>query len=134
MAIWQFQCNIIPLRGNINALNFDEIISWQNNITFLERKKSWSENIIQYGNIDETCIEFIYGKGALEEINCRLDLRTLSKENLIQILEYIQNIGACFIVENKIYSPDLEKIIPVIKQSKAYQYCKNPLEYIKNCQ
>lgn len=135
MAVWQFQCNIIPLRQNIEKISRDEMITWKDishpviHIDFLERKKSWSTDIVQYGKLDETCIEFFYDEDKLEEIDCRLDLRTLTKHSLLQIVEYVQSIGACFLVENKVYLPQLEIMIEVIKQSEANQYCKNPLEY-----
>ena len=137
MAIWQFQCFIVPLIENADKLRDDEIISWKNvekpliYPDFLECRKSWSSDIVQYGNIDETCIEFIYDKGKLEEINCRLDLRTLTKNNLARIVKYVQNIEACFLVNDKICLPELEMIILFMKQSKANQYCKSPLEYLK---
>ena len=66
MAIWQFYCNIIPTRENIDKLSYDDIISWEGiscpmiSTDFLQREKSWSANIVQYGKTDETCIEFIY--------------------------------------------------------------------------
>ncbi len=135
MAIWQFYCNIIPTRENIDKLSYDDIISWEGiscpmiSTDFLQREKSWSANIVQYGKTDETCIEFIYQEDKLEEISCRLDLRTLSKNDLIQIIKYVQDIKACFLVENKVYLPRLEIMIEVMKQSRANQYCKNPLNY-----
>lgn len=138
MAVWQFQCNIIPSRENIDKLSRNEMISWKGisqpiiNIDFLEREKSWSTNIVQYGNIDGTCIEFIYDKDELKEINCRLDLRTLTKHDFSQIIGYVQNIGACFLVGEKIYPPKLESMILIMKQSTANQYCKSPLEYFKS--
>ena len=76
MAAWQFQCNIIPLRENADKLSCDEMLTWKEisqptiNIDFLEREKGWSTDIVQYGKTDETCIEFYYNKGELEEINC----------------------------------------------------------------
>ncbi len=135
MAIWQFECKIIPLRENINNLNYSEIISWRGftlkyNIDFLEREKSWSNEIIQYGKLDETCIEFVYENGVLQEVECRLDLRTLTKHNFMKILEYVQRIGACFLVAGNVYLPNEENMVEVMRQSKANQYCKNPLEYI----
>ena len=135
MAIWQFHCNIIPSRENVDELSYDEIISWEGiscpiiSIDFLEREKSWSANIVQYGKTDETCIEFIYKEDKLEEISCRLDLRTLSKNDLIQIIKYVRDIKAWFLVENKVYLPKPEVMIEVMKQSRANQYCKNPLKY-----
>ena len=136
MAIWQFQCNIIPIRVNIEKLSRDEMISWKgvsqpaHEIKFLEQEKSWSKDIIQYGKSDETCIEFIYTDNILEEIDCRLDLRSLTKIKLGLLVEYVQEIGAIFLVGDKIYLPKEENMLEVIKNSKANQYCKNPEDYI----
>ena len=132
MAVWQFQCFIIPFIKDANKLGKDEMISWKNvekpliYPDFLGCEKSWSIDIIQYGHIDKTCIEFIY-----EEINCRLDLRTLTKHNLARIVEYVQSIEACFLVNDKICLPKLEMIVSFMEQSEANQYCKSPLEYFK---
>lgn len=126
------------MRKNIGKLSRDEMISWRDisqSITgpdFLECEKSWSTDIVQYGNIDETCLEFIYDKDKLEEINCRLDLRTLTKHDFIQIIDYVKSIGAYFLVDDKIYPPKFESMIPIMKQSKANQYCKSPFEYFKS--
>lgn len=136
MAIWQFQCNIIPSRGNIYRLSHDEVISWKgvpqpsHGIKFLEQEKSWSKDIIQYGKSDETCIEFIHIDDMLDEINCRLDLRSLTKTKLVLLVEYVQEIGVMFLVGDIIYSPKVEDMLEVIKNSKANQYCKNPVDYI----
>lgn len=137
MAVWQFQCNIIPMRVDVDGLSHDEIISWKNvyrkphEIVFLQREKSWSKDIVQYGNSEETCIEFIYVHNKLEEINCRLDLRSLTKQNFISLIEYVQEIEAMFFVEGMIYPPKADIMIEVIKNSKANQYCKNPIGYIR---
>lgn len=105
VAVWQFQCNIIPLRENIDKLDCDEIISWQGvsqpkiNLYFLEREKGWSTDIVQYGKTEETYIEFLFAKNELEEISYRLDLRTLTKYELTQIIEYVQSIEAYFLLK-----------------------------------
>lgn len=138
MAAWQFYCNIISSAKSIDVLRYDEMISWngipqpKGNIDFLECKKSWAKNVVQYGNIDETCIEFIYEENSLDEIRCRLDLRTLTKHMLAEIVDYVQSIGACFLVDGNIYPPKTEAMVAVMKLSETYQYCKNPLEYFKS--
>lgn len=135
MAVWQFQCYIIPMRENFEGLNYDEIITWKDvpqpaiDIDFLENEKSWSTDIILYGKMDETCIEFYYDINELDEIFCRLDLRSLTKDIFIKIIKYVEDIGACFYIDEKIYQPQLEIMRDVMKQSTANQYCKNPLEY-----
>ena len=101
MAVWQFQFNIVPRRDDIEKLNRDEIISWKDvqeptqKIEFLEWEASWSKEIVQYGKIDETCIEFIYDSNTLEEIVCRMDLRNLTKQKFILLIEYVQKIIPC---------------------------------------
>ncbi|NBJ98678.1 hypothetical protein D5282_15465 [bacterium 1xD8-48] len=136
MAIWQFQCNIIPARVNFDRLSRDKIVSWKgetqpsNEVTFLEQEKSWSKDIIQYGKSDETCIEFIYIDNILDEIDCRLDLRKFTKTELILLVEYVQEIGAMFLVGDMIYAPKVESLLEAMKNSNANQYCKNPMNYI----
>lgn len=138
MAVWQFYCNIISQAKTNNTLDYDEMKSWKDvpqpkyNIHFLQLEKSWSQDIVQYGNIDETCIEFIYDEDKLEEIRCRLDLRSLTKYTLSQLVGYVQKIEACFLVENNIYPPQIEIVINVMMQSNANRYCKSPIDYIKS--
>ena len=138
MAIWQFYCNIVSVAKSIDKLSHDEMISWRDilqprlEIDFLQREESWTKNIIQYGNIDETCILFIYHEDNLDEIQCRIDLRTISKQIFDKIIAYTQSIEAGFLIEDKIYPPEMESIVKVMMQSKAYQYCQNPLEYFKS--
>jgi len=138
MAIWQFQCNIIPQRLNIDRLSRDEMISWKgisqslHEIKFLELEKSWSKDIIQYGKLDETCIEFLYVDNILDEISCRLDLRNLTRETLISLIEYVQEIGAMFLVGDVVCLPQIENVLEIMKNSSANQYCKNPVEYIQS--
>lgn len=136
MAIWQFQCNIIPARLNVDGVSRDEMISWKgvskppHELKFLKQEESWSKDIIQYGKSDETCIEFMYIDNILDEVSCRLDLRSLTKTNLISLIEYVQEIGAMFLVGDKIYSPQIEDMLEIMKKSRANQFCKNPVEYI----
>ena len=138
MAIWQFYCNIVSVTRSIDKLSHDEMISWWDipqprlDIDFLQREESWTKNIIQYGDIDGTCILFIYHENNLDEIQCRMDLRTISKSMFDNIIAYVQSIKACFLIEDKIYPPETESIVKVMMQSKAYQYCQNPLEYFKS--
>ena len=136
MAILQFQFNIIPEIVNFDRLSRDKIVSWKgetqpsNEVTFLEQEKSWSKDIIQYGKSDETCIEFIYIDNILDEIDCRLDLRKFTKTELILLVEYVQEIGAMFLVGDMIYAHKVESLLEAMKNSNANQYCKNPMNYI----
>lgn len=138
MAIWQYECNIVPLRHNIIGLEYEEIISWKGikcpeyNITFLKNKSSWSKNIIQYGDLDGNCMEFLFNEMGLEEIECRLDLRNFSVIIFRSLLEYVNFINAAFWCNGNIYLPVEKNMINQIKASDAYKFCRNPIDYLEN--
>jgi len=137
VAIWQVYCNIVPIRDNMTQLTQDQIISWKGisnslpEINFLKSEESWSEDIIQYGKIDETCIEFIYDE-VLEEIACRFDLRNLTKMELDSIIEYVQKNNAVFFAEDHLFMSERNELLEFFKQSEAFNFCTNPSEFIKS--
>ena len=138
MAIWQFQCNIAPKRENVAQLSLEEKVSWKGmespscELAFLAKEKSWSKDILQFGKTDETCIQFIYIENTLERINCRLDLRSLTKDNLEEILQYVESIHAVLIYEGNLYLPQIKEIEKLLKESKAYEYCKDPAKFLES--
>lgn len=137
MALWQFHCYIIPRENkNLNEKSCDEdILSWKKHIIptaridFLEKQTGWTEDIVQYGKDDETCIQFLYEEGLLEEISCRLDLRSLSIKMLEQVMEYINKIEGMIFYENKIYFSNINDMVELIKNSNANKFCQNPMNY-----
>ncbi|MCI8410360.1 MAG: hypothetical protein HFJ09_14000 [Lachnospiraceae bacterium] len=139
MALWQFEFFIIPKKNVVTniCLDNEEILSWGKqstsieDIDFLEKQKGWTDKISQFGKEDETCIKFIYINGLLAEISCRLDLRTLSKGMLRKILDFINKMDGMIFYENKMYSPNIEEIVELIKKSKANKFCQNPRNYFE---
>ena len=139
MAIWQFSCHVIPKENEdiSNDLDFDEILEWRKQgtstekIDFLDKRKSWSDEISQYGKEDETCIEFIYDNEVLMEIHCRLDMRSLTKEMLKKILNFVEEIDGLIFYEGEIYSPNMSEIIEIIKKSRATRFCKDPIKFLQ---
>jgi len=65
------------------------------------------------------------------EINCRFDLRSLSKKMLKEILDYVEKIEGMIFYEDKIYYPRLDVIIELMKNSKANKFCQNPINYFE---
>lgn len=139
MALWQFDFYIVPRERCVIVENLEskDILSWKQNsislieIDFLEKKLSWTEDIVQYGKADETCIQFLYEDKALEEISCRFDLHSLSKKMLEKILDYVEKINGMFFYEGKIYSPKINEIIELMKNSKANKFCQNPMNFFE---
>lgn len=80
MAIWQFDCYIIP-KKNVDAdihLDSENILSWGKQsisvekVDFLEKQTSWTTDIVQYGKDDYFhYIKIVFG--------CRLE-STMSRQ------------------------------------------------------
>lgn len=136
MAVWQFKCNIIPKRRSAENLTQDELLSWKgisppaHKISFLSQEQTWTPNVVQYGKSDETCLEFVFENNELEEIECRLDLRSLTKATLTELLEYVEKSNAVFWVNGEVHSPKMAEMVEVMKCSEANLFCKDPKGYI----
>ena len=136
MAIWEFSFYIIPRFRRLENNNKGYIFSWLGeqikvdpNLFFrgtLNRKDSWCNDIKLFGDDEGTCIKFFVEHENIEEISCRLDLRTLCKYELDKILEYIKLIDGKIFYENKIYEADISEVTRLIKSSVAYKFCKDP--------
>lgn len=144
MALWQFHFYIVPRKKSIieEDIGNEDILSWKQNdidsieIDFLEKEISWTKDIVQYGRVDGTCIEFLYEDKNLEEISCRFDLRSLSKKLLKEILDFVEKIDGMIFYEGKIYAPKLDVVVELMKNSKANNFCQNPIKFfeeLSNC-
>lgn len=139
MALWQFDFYIVPREKCVivEELENEDILSWKQNgislieIDFLEKEISWTKDIVQYGKADETCIQFLYEDEVLEEVSCRFDLRSLSKKMLEKILDYVEKIEGMIFYEGKIYAPQIDEIIELMKSSKANKFCQNPMNFFE---
>lgn len=133
MAVWQVDFSVIDKNKTGND---EDICYWEKepvnayDITFLNKCESWSKDIIQYGDLQETCIELLVEDERIVEINVRLDLRSLTKELLMNVIEYIIRLNANVYYQNEIVIPSMKNISNIIINSNAYKYCDNPLRYI----
>lgn len=139
MALCQFDFYIVSREkcAMADELEGQDILSWKQaeipslEIDFLEKETSWTKDIVQFGKIDETCIQFLYEDGILEEIMCRFDLRSLSKKLLKEILDYVEKIKGMIFYEGKIYFPRLVEIIELMKNSKANKFCQDSMHFFE---
>ena len=53
-------------------------------------------------------------------------------QDVLDLIEYVKNIEACFLVEDMIYPPEIQTMISVLMKSRANEFCRNPLGYIKS--
>lgn len=145
MALWQLEFSVIPKEKIIEDTNIEEInISnlWNgykikessiNKVEeVLKRNKSWSEDIVQLGDVSETVIEIVYENEIIDEITCRVDLRNITKEIVEIILNFIDINNLAIIVNDKIYTNITKGLLrDIINESDAYKFINNPQKYLE---
>jgi hypothetical protein len=138
MAIWQFECMIIPSGNVIMNIFSEEILLWkaesleafrENIKKIFPLEESWSKDIEQYGKIDGTCIKFLHEK-EMVEVLLRLDLRSLSRQNFEEIFGMVGEVDGQILYQEKLYHPDFNEIIKLVRESDAARFCENPEEYL----
>lgn len=129
MAIWQIDFSVIDK----NKKNNDEDICYWNKepidadvVTFLKKEESWSKDIIQFGNLESTCIELLLEDSRVVEVSIRLDLKTLNKTLLSDVINYIKRIDANIYYNDEIIIPSYENFCNIIRVSDAYKFCTDP--------
>ena len=130
MALWQFECEIIP--ASIKEMvprPWSAVSPPAEPIRFLPLTETQPGRFRQYGDVDSTCIVLWYNGDTLTDISCRLDLRTLSKPVLEALVNYARTIHGDFLINEKRYSSSLDVILPLIKGSEANRFYKDPAAY-----
>lgn len=117
MAIWQLGFYLIPIETITDKLPFkqfldESLLEWKSKridrnsqkklSNHLPMEKSWSNTILQYGNIESTCIEIATD---IVTIRVRLDLARITREVYESVLDFITanncalyklNTGECY--------------------------------------
>lgn len=145
MALWQTEFMMVPkdkLYSNSNIETVDISSLWsgynikQDSIDevekVLKRTKSWSEDIVQLGDISGTVIEIFYAEDMIDEVTCRLDLRNINTKIIDSILNFISANNIAIIAGNKVYLvPNRESILEIMKKSDAYRFIENPQKFLE---
>lgn len=141
MAIWQYQFYMVPEEEldsyfrNEDLISYEDlseiewwkyrqldITSFDTFISLLPKKKSWSKDIIIFGDDDSSCIEILLEKNRIVEISIRVDLR-LDYINFINLLcEYALNNKCMFLnYKLEILYPNLEALEKDILSYPTYK-------------
>jgi hypothetical protein len=145
MALWQLEIMMVPrekVRIDTDIDNIDISNLWMGykikseSIDELEntlkRTKSWSEDIIQLGELSANVIEIFYSQKNIEDITCRLDLRSIDVKILDVMLRFVDVNNLAIIVEKKVYlEPSRETLLEIIRESNAYKFIKNPQGFLE---
>jgi hypothetical protein len=99
----------------------------------LKSGKSWSESIEVFGNIESTCVSFSKEHNIIVEIGARLDLRNISPEILVTILDFASAVKCLLLTDdNKVINPIFSELKSEIKLSPAYRFVKDPRSFIED--
>jgi hypothetical protein len=93
MALWQFEIFMLPEEeinsffqnhSRIRPEDFSEISWWKYRklsiedfdvfTSSLSREKSWTHDVIQYGNLDSDCVELTVENNTIEEVRIRMNI------------------------------------------------------------
>lgn len=147
MAAWQFNITIVrrdkikKREYVVNSEEFDDVIEWDGYIinkgslsaiaTILEPTVSWRHGTRQYGRDESTVLRLHYEAGGLSEIAARIDVSNMTQVLLVALIEFMTINNAMMLIEGVVYETTIENLIKQIKRSTAYQFCKNPMEFIE---
>lgn len=143
LAIWQFQFFIVKeTKKRLRDVSEEIILSWNETkldsesvlklSKTLKKEKSWSEDALQFGKADETCLEIFFEKGNIVEINCRIDVRKITSKTLNAISDFINKNGGMIFLNDSFYKANPENLLSLIKQTVAFKFTKSPNEFLKD--
>lgn len=129
MALWQVDYQVKP-KGRDDFVVDDKVDDTANKVLggLLTIEKSWDSDTIQFGTLESTCVE-ITSFDDLVEIRCRFDMRSLTKEELNVIIEFVSSIGGIFVNQSKTYEAEWNILVRELKSSRAFQLCENPQKF-----
>jgi hypothetical protein len=147
MAVWQFQATLVPfatavdhglLPGHrLSDAQREEIAWWSGKTVAVEKLqqlskvlpagKSWTEELEVFGDLETTCVTIFSDRGAVVEVNARLDLRTLSAEAGKAVLAFARGLECLLVTDdNLMLKPESSDLGKVIKTSPAYRFVSSP--------
>lgn len=130
MAIWQIDIYFLP-KEKTDFANFKVKQSSIERLTLaLPLGESWSKDLKVYGTLDDTCLCIWYDDNIIEEVDCRLSLRDLTKEKVFAILDFASENQLMLSVDEHQFEPTLEKIKEIILKSDAHHFVQNPHKFL----
>ncbi|MGL1934443.1 MAG: hypothetical protein OCD01_05465 [Fibrobacterales bacterium] len=153
METYQFQLKLIPIRwlrdNSIESLYNDDnkcdtYEAWELNqpkIDFepmiskmLPKGPSWCSDIKIWGDEKDSDIQVIREGSKIESISIRIDMRRDIKPLLVDVLDLAQELKCHLLIPDmkSCISPSLAEIKPFVRGSSAFEYCKNPDEFLES--
>ena len=128
MAIWQVSFSILN-NSKSNCWNEKFWHSLENISKEFPEKESWCPSLKQYGDLESTNFEIDLDD---KDILLRIDLRNITREQLIAICDFINTNNYLVQYENKIFAPNLDDFVAILSNSKSKEFLTNPSLYLDN--
>ena len=126
MAIWQVAFHLCKENENIQLTDPQFCESLKAVEKEFPIEKSWSKYIRQYGNLESTCIEIGTEDVYTDEISVRLDIRTVSKEQVQLICDFANKNGLLMCYKDKTFVADFETVKNILGHSDAKRSLIDP--------
>jgi len=136
MAIWQ--CTVQLVNQDFEQTEKDPVFNTVNSNSiqrldgFLSKGSSWSNALHIYGDIDSTCVILGMESGKTEEVSIRFDLRTLTKDILDGLWQFIKSNDAKLLSNGQVFDGTYQNLINILKNSKANLFCNNPIGFLES--
>lgn len=93
--------------------------------------KSWSKDLEVLGNLETSCLEIWRERGLPVEVYFRFDVRQLSVELLETAVRFCRDLECWLITDSgKVIEPIFSVMKEEIGESPAYQFVKDPINFI----
>lgn len=140
MAIWQYDIFIIPnnekdlikkkTTSDKKLILFDDSVFWKDKKISIEefesiklmlkQGKSWSKNLIVYGELEGSCLEIFLNNQSVCSVSIRLDFRTEYIKFLEAVIDICKKHDLIMLDTNMTILPlESEKIKQLIDQSEG---------------
>ena len=150
MAIYQYEFEVVPKRNvdkskitvpSLISQNEYKAINWWKGVELqssilseiartLKKENSWSDDILQFGDLESTNIQLVYESNKIVEFYVRIDLRSIRKEMFQCILDIVSKCdGIILSEENNLYYPFDPNFIEEIRRSPSFIFVKNCEEW-----
>lgn len=151
MAIWQYVTKFVPRTkfvekfgiefDKVDFEQFEDAIRWEfDSVSFhelsknsiLNHSKGWHENLDFFGEVDKTCISISRENNLIYDATLKIDLRDIKGELLEDIINFLKNNDYLLIsCSGNVYEPTMKNIIGELKISKAFEFTKNPENFLE---
>jgi hypothetical protein len=145
MSKFQYSFKLIPEKNMTKSFKYDsaylsekeytDIVSW-NNISFTDKwndrisKQLYKKNramsdLIQFGELDNSCIVFWLKDNNINEVHVKFDVREVNNELISLLVDFAKDHeSAVFTSDGNVLENDVSIIIEDIKKSDAYRSYK----------